>query len=171
MSNSLFGNANDAAISACGRYRYLLTRSWEKHMPELVVVMLNPSTADATVDDPTIRRVIRFAIDGSFGGIHVLNLYALRSTDPSGLVVEDAIGPDNDEWILRVLTQQWADDLPVLAAWGSSHWAKRRAGIVLRLVPGVRWTCLGTTKNGSPRHPLYVRASQPLIPFVAEGSE
>ena len=160
-----------ATISKCGNYRYSLTRSWNSDAPELLVVMLNPSTADAAVDDPTIRRVIGFATAAGFGGFRVVNLYALRAVDPAALWQRDSVGPENDGHLERWLVDQRAKDEPVLAAWGTSPWARRRAPAVLGLVSGVRWVCLGTTKDGSPRHPLYVPASQQMVPFTPGGSQ
>lgn len=152
-----------AALSPCGTYRYELTRLWDSALPELLAVMLNPSTADAAIDDPTIRRLVSFAKRDGFGGLRVLNLYALRSVDPAALWAKDSVGPENDERLATALKA--ASRAPVLAAWGASRWAKRRAFKVLRLVPAARWVCLGTTRDGSPRHPLYVKGNQSMVPF------
>ena len=156
------GTAN---FSPCGRYRYELTRSWDAKLPELLVVMLNPSTADAAEDDPTIRRVVGFATSHGYGELRVVNLYAEIAVDPAALWQRDAVGPLNDEVLRDRLVPRSLNGMPVLAAWGTSEWSRRRAPAVLALVPGVNWHCLGTTKDGSPRHPLYVRASQLMIPF------
>lgn len=155
-----------AIISPCQRYRYRLTRFLEPFpAPELLAIMLNPSTADASVDDPTIRRLMGFARLAGYGELIVMNLYALRSTDPDGLKAHDAVGMDNDWRLEDDIARQRRHDEPVLAAWGSSKWAHARAREVMGLVSDVRWLCLGTTKDGSPRHPLYVKASQPMIEF------
>lgn len=158
-----------ATFSPCGRYRYELTRSWDATLPELLVVMLNPSTADAAVDDPTIRRVMRFARDAGYGELRVMNLYALCSVDPAALWASDSVGPENDYRLSAALLVRWSEHRPVLAAWGTTPWSKSRAPRVIALVPGVRWMCLGTTKDGSPRHPLYVPALQTMVPFLAGG--
>jgi len=148
-----------ADFSPCGRYRYELTRSWDAKRPELLVVMLNPSTADALEDDPTIRRVVRFADDHGYGELRVMNLYALRSPDPADLWRHDAVGPENDA---RLRARLHVGVGPgVLAAWGCTQWARSRAPKVLPMHRG--WLCLGTTKDGSPRHPLYVPASQRMV--------
>lgn len=159
-----------ATFSKCGTYRYSLTRSWDKDKHELLVVMLNPSTADAATDDPTIRRVIGFASSSGYGEIRVVNLYALRSHDPAALCQRDSVGPENDGHLERWLVQQRGRGELVLAAWGSSAWSRRRAPAVLDLVSNVHWVCLGTTKDGSPRHPLYVPATQRMVPFVRGAS-
>jgi hypothetical protein len=80
-----------AVLSECGRYRYVLTRTWDHDLAACAFIGLNPSTADAHEDDPTIRRCIRFARDWGHGGLIMLNLFAWRSTDPRGLL--DAIFP------------------------------------------------------------------------------
>lgn len=159
-----------ATISPCGRYRYDLTRSWDATLPELLVVMLNPSTADAAVDDPTIRRVMRFVRDWGYGELRVMNLYAFRASNPAALRQADyAVGPENDVRLTAALIAardgKCVLDGGVLAAWGASQWAPHRAQRVMALAAGVRWMCLGTTKDGSPKHPLYVPASQRMIHY------
>lgn len=150
-----------ARISECGRYRYALGRVWGDG-DALCFVMLNPSTADATIDDPTIRRCMGFARREGYGGISVLNLYALRATDPKVmLAASDAIGPQNDAYLRLALAEQTRRGNPVIAAWGV-HAHPSRASAVMSLVPGADWRCLGTTKDGSPRHPLYVKGDQPF---------
>ena len=162
--------ATGAVLSSCGHYRYLLERHWDHSKHALGFVMLNPSTADAMEDDPTIRRCIRFAKDNGFGAIYVGNLFAWRATDPADLPTDRqlAIGPDRDFFLHRMGMQCRT----VVAAWGSK--LPRFADKPFLYVSlcealddiGVRRAkCLGTTKNGQPRHPLYVRADQPLVDF------
>src|ERR1051326_5628436 len=89
-----------ALFSPCGLFRYRLWRHWTPGMPPLVFVMLNPSTADAEKNDPTVERCERRAKAGGFGGGEVVNLFALRSTDPKALYsAADPIGPENDKVI------------------------------------------------------------------------
>ena len=154
-----------ARLSECGRYRYWLGRIWDE-ADSLVFVMLNPSTADAAIDDPTIRRCMAFARREGYGGISVLNLYALRSPDPKALLTcEDPVGPENDGYLRLTLEEQARRGHPVIAAWGTN--AKRERVVdVLTLAGGVFWGCLGTTKDGHPRHPLYVRGDQPIEGFI-----
>lgn len=145
-----------ALISDCGRYRYTLGRSWESADAKLCVfVMLNPSTADASEDDPTIRRCIGFAQDWGYGRLLVVNLYAYRATDPKQLwKVVDPVGPDNDDALTEAME---AADFVVLA-WGS-HGAKngrgQRVEDLARTHAGSVAT-LGRTKAGEPKHPLYL---------------
>jgi hypothetical protein len=138
-----------------GRYRYNLWRSWdERNLSRVLFIGLNPSTADAVADDPTIRRCVRFARDWGYGGMWMANLYALRATLPARLVdADDPVGPLNDQW-LRVLAE--LAELTV-AAWGA--WPGpdlHRPAAVMDLVGGLH--VLGLTKHGEPRHPLYMRA-------------
>lgn len=143
-----------------GDYRYLLWRRVGPGAGRLLFVMLNPSTADASEDDPTIRRCIGFARRERFGWLDVVNLYALRATDPDQLwTVPDPIGPKCDEFISERARAAGC----IVAAWGATLGPGGRARIdrVRRLLgPMVR--CLGTTKDGSPRHPLYVRGDAPM---------
>lgn len=154
-----------ADISPCGKYRYTLTRTWDDTLPVLVFCMLNPSTADANQDDPTIRRCIGFARREGCGGIAVVNLFAWRATDPDALPVVDAdkSGPENTEHIASMSAGR-----RVVVAWGAHHSAHPH--IVLPFIARLRESaasvhCLGTTKSGAPRHPLYVRGDAPLVEF------
>lgn len=154
-----------ATISACGQYRYWLERKWGKAAPQ-VFVMLNPSTADADADDQTIRRCIGFAKREDAGGLIVVNLFGLRSTDPKALISHaDAIGPDNAENIGLALLSAAISGRPVICAWGAHSFATTQAGRLPRRASdfGAELTCLGATKEGHPRHPLYVRGDAPLI--------
>lgn len=155
-----------AVISQCGQYRYLLTRPSEDLAPErgaALFLMLNPSTADAELDDPTIRRCRGFSKAWGCAGLTVANLYALRSTDPKQLWnYADPVGPENDDW-LRRLAGECGD---VICAWGANARPERVAAVAQILEDaGARLWCLGVTKAGAPRHPLYIRADQQLIPW------
>ena len=154
----LFPDIKDAVISPCGLYRYRLSRTWDGRKLPLVWIMLNPSTADAEVDDPTIRRCVSFSKREGAGGIDVLNLFALRATNPAALRhVEDPIGPDNDEWIREVLHPHSR----VVVAWGNHGMLLGRAVAVTRRLreSGLDIMALGN----KPRHPLYIRGDQPLV--------
>lgn len=158
---------DSAAISPCGQYRYALTRGWGQD-PRAIFIMLNPSTADATVDDPTIRRCKAFAREWGCGALTVVNLYAWRATSPDELKVSgrDIVGPDNDAAIIAAVTAASRNGWPVVAAWGANAKPARTgqvAGIVEVL--GVVLKCLGTTKAGHPRHPLYVKGGIPLVAY------
>jgi len=162
--DDLFGSLKHAVLSPCGRYRYCLSRTWEPRKLPLVWIMLNPSTADAEIDDPTIRRCTGFSKREEAGGIEVLNLFALRATDPAALrCADDPVGPDNDQWIREVLTPHSR----VICAWGAHGTLFDRAAIVLQWLrnSGLKTQALGLTKEHHPRHPLYVAGNQPFVDF------
>lgn len=153
----------DISESANGLYRYHLWRQWEAG-PSMTFIMLNPSTADADVDDPTIRRCMGFARREGFGGIEVINLYALRATRPVHLLDHPhPEGPRNREVWDLVLQH----DGPVVAAWGSSAPDGCPTSEALNDHPSemLDWLCLGRTSKGNPRHPLYQRKDEPLTSF------
>lgn len=148
-------------------YRYSLTRESAPLTGQGMVVFigLNPSTADETQDDPTIRRCIDFARRWGFARLKMLNLFAFRSTDPRGLLnADDPVGPENDCVIAKVIG---GSEL-VVCAWGSFP-SDGRVARVLELVAAPH--ALGLTKNGSPRHPLYVRGDTAPQPFAHCPSE
>lgn len=149
-----------AQFSACDRYRYRLWRIWDESRPTVAFVGLNPSTADATKDDPTIRRCVRFADDHGYGGLVMLNLYAWRSTDPSALHTSDRSGEADNLAMISATVQTVAR---MVAAWGSHPLASPRGASLRSAVGG--WWCLGTTKGGHPRPPLYVPAATRLVPW------
>lgn len=145
-----------ADISQDGLYRYSLGRRWDDTLPECVFILLNPSTADAAQDDPTIRRCMRFARDFGCGSLLVGNLYAFRATDPRDLFRSTApTGGDGNDAVLSDLMGRGEY---VIAAWGN-HGKFARVTEVVSLPGASRLKALGTTKSGAPRHPLYVRAS------------
>jgi hypothetical protein len=142
-----------ARFSRCSEYRYTLSRTWDKSLPRVLFIGLNPSTADDQRDDPTVRRCIGFASEWGYGGLILVNLFAYRSTDPNGLTeVDDPIGPENDRWIS--VEQAKADR--VVAAWGNHGVLLNRDTAVLESLNQAY--CLGITKAGCPRHPLYIAA-------------
>lgn len=146
-----------ARISECGLYRYRLWRDWDTHRDSLLWIMLNPSTADAAQDDPTIRRCVGFAKQWGFGRIEVVNLFALRSPSPKALKGHrDPVGPRNDVIIHHACTTHNSDG--IIAAWGSHGDILGRASDVKREIMQFKPMCLGVTVGGHPRHPLYVKA-------------
>lgn len=158
-----------AWISDDGLYRYTLGRRWAPPSGPgpAVFVMLNPSTADATLDDPTIRRCIGFAKALGCGGLHVVNLYAYRATKPADLwEAADPIGPDNDNVLRETFAAAAREDRPVIAAWGANAAPLRAefAGGMARSA-GATLTALGATKDGAPRHPLYMPSTARPTPW------
>ncbi|MBH0053010.1 MULTISPECIES: DUF1643 domain-containing protein [unclassified Salinibacterium] len=137
-----------------GDYRYSLTRVWDPTLPTITFVLLNPSTADAEHLDPTLRRCVGFAKRDGYGGMVILNLYAFRTKDPKVmLAAADPVGPENDS-VLGNLTGT------VVAGWGANASPKRVAQ-AMAVLPQLH--TLGLTKDGHPRHPLYVRKDAPLV--------
>ena len=150
-----------ATFSDCGRYRYTLERHWDEGQPAVLFVMLNPSTADAEKDDPTIRRCIRFAKDWGYGSLLVGNLFAWRATDPKALIgVEDPVGPGNDAALVGMRDRARG----VVCAWGANKAAHGTRADTVKAMLGQSWA-LGLTRGGMPRHPLYVPAATNLVIF------
>lgn len=158
-----------AVVSGDGVYRYRLGRNWGDG-PTDVWIMLNPSTADATRDDPTIRRCIGFSKRWGAGGLVVVNLYALRSTDPAALLTHpDPVGPDNDETLVMAGAHAELTGGRAIAAWGT-HPATAHRAVAAYALAGPLW-CLGTTRSGAPRHPLYVPAVTQPVPWTPPTEE
>lgn len=148
-----------ARISPDGLYRYGLIRKWNHEAQPATFIMLNPSTADGTQDDPTIRRCVGFAQALGCGGIVVVNLYAYRATKPADLwQAEDPVGPENDARIRANAAYAATVRSPLVAAWGTQTRARDRIDEVLELIrgTGAELTALGVTRGGHPRHPLYL---------------
>ena len=155
-----------AVISPCGLYRYWLERTWSDE-PPLPIIMLNPSTADADIDDRTIGRCVALARRAERGGIVVCNLYALRSTDPKNLrKAEDPIGPENNGYLQDLADMAARTGVPIVCAWGV-HASQDRSTYALMLIRSRHATavCLSLTKHGNPGHPLYLRGDLPFLPF------
>ena len=141
-------------------YRYSLSRTWNIEKPFVAFIGLNPSTADENIDDPTVRRCMGYATDWHFGGMVMLNLFAYRSTDPNQLQkVKDPIGPENDIYI------RFNSKLAglIIVAWGIRGDYLSRDLVVLNFLK--RPYCLALSKNGAPRHPLYLRKDLEPIGF------
>jgi hypothetical protein len=138
-------------------YRYWLRRTWDGILPVMVWIMLNPSTADDQIDDPTIQACMDFARRNGYGGILVINLFAFRSPHPKVMKeAEDPIGPNNDNFILDVVSTTAREGGCVIAAWGTggSHLDRDLAVVALLEAHGVEVMCFGKTKDGHPKHPL-----------------
>lgn len=149
----IFGPPAGAVISADLKYRYALWRRWEIDGPFVLFIGLNPSTADATEDDPTIRRCVNFAKSWGFSAMYMANLFAYRATDPKDMkAVENAVGACNDDW-LRYLAR-CADT--IVGAWGAHGTYQGRGQAVIKLLMPFDVRHLGTTSNGNPKHPLYL---------------
>ena len=149
-----------AVISECGKYRYSLTRIWDVNKPKIMFIMLNPSTADETQDDPTIRRCIGFAKSWGFGGLYVCNLFAFRATNPKELLKADNPFGDKNIWHTRKLSDEVE---MIICAWGNYPIVKKllryeNAPINLLDFCINKLYSIDTTINGVPRHPLYLKS-------------
>ncbi|WP_162343230.1 DUF1643 domain-containing protein [Cyclobacterium salsum] len=152
-----------AKISSCEKYRYTLTRIWETGKPLVLFVMLNPSTADATKDDRTITRCIGFSKSWGYGGLHVCNLFAFRATKPKDLLICD--NPFGDENIDHI--RQLIDKVDkVICAWGNRKLLKKllngQKGTDLISFAKGKLYAIDLGKNGTPKHPLYLKSD--LLP-------
>ncbi len=159
-----------ASFSPCNLFRYKLTRDWfnegEKRN-NLLFIMLNPSTADAEVFDPTVRRCFGYAQDWGFNSMSVANIFAYRATDPKDMLNArdngvNIVGNDNNKAIIELSTEANR----IVCAWGSHKWSKERSNEVLNILRQQNLTevyCLKKSKDGSPCHPLYLKKD--LIPI------
>lgn len=151
----------DAVISACGKYRYLLRRTWDAKLPRALIVMLNPSTADAEIDDPTIRSCIRLCRALGYGSFEVVNIFGLRATDPDELrKAEDPIGPMNERTVCAAVLRC---DICIVA-WGAYPPAQEKSIWLRNWIRSHRPAiyCFGKTKAGAPKHPLYIKSGTQL---------
>lgn len=152
----MFKTAN---ISECGRFRYVLSRVWDVSLPLMLFVMLNPSTADADYDDPTIRKCMEFARLNGYGGIAVVNLFAFRATKPADLKRAGyAQGPRNVQCTLETIERVRASGGVAVCAWGANargHWLADFTLAMLR-AQGLPPHALRRLADGTPEHPLYI---------------
>lgn len=155
-----------ATISACGSYRYDLSRYWGfQHEPFVTWIMLNPSTADATENDQTIRKVQGFTQRMGRTGFWVVNLFAFRAREPKAMKrARDPVGPDNDDAIIR---RAMAAPV-VMCAWGPHGHFGNRDRDVLKLLRdhGVKPKCLIVTASGAPGHPLMLGYDRPILDYA-----
>lgn len=157
---------HSAEFSLCLKYRYFLRRVWDDTKPICAWIMLNPSTADAQQDDPTIRKCMGFAQRWGCGGIVVANLFAWRATDPDALMdVADPVGPDNERWLAEA-----AKCGMVVLGWGAHKMATRQSEKVIARLRrcGAEPLWLRVTANCQPSHPLYLPYHLKPIPITPE---
>lgn len=153
----IFPNGDGAKFSDDMRFRYVLARRWGEGLRFVNFVMLNPSTADAQHDDPTIRRCKGFAKDWGFDGLYVTNLFAFRATNPRALrSVEDPVGPENDEWLREVAQRSEM----IVLAWGAHGKYQGRSQMVRNWLAlygaGRKLHVIRLNATGEPSHPLYL---------------
>jgi len=160
QEKELFGNDNGADFSTCGKYRYSLWRIWDKSKPLVMFVGLNPSTANATSDDPTIRRVKSIAANLGYGGVYMMNCFPYISTDPTKLKFGYTDESQYRNYYQLQDIQEKCKD--VIFAWGNFKEVTEDIQKVLRTYfPNAK--ALHINKNGSPKHPLYCKSDiQPV---------
>lgn len=162
MQTLLFGGfapkPRQTIFSPCRMYRYVLWREWSYGEGYVMVIGLNPSTADEVQDDPTIRRCIAYAKAWGYAGLCMTNLFGFRATDPKDMkAVADPVGPDNNKHLESVAEHAGV----VVAAWGMHGVHRGRDEEVIAML-GSKLHCLRLTKDGHPAHPLYL--SKTLTP-------
>ncbi|WP_204112796.1 DUF1643 domain-containing protein [Shimia biformata] len=153
------GTSSSAVYSDCETYRYALTRVWESDGRRVLFIMLNPSKATEMQNDPTVERCERRARALGFGAFRVVNIFGLRETDPKKLRAHPApTGPENDAQVLEAC--DWAD--VIIAGWGAhgEHLGRGADMAAVLRESGRTILCLGRTKAGHPRHPLYIAYRQ-----------
>lgn len=150
-----------AIFSECRNYRYAIMREWDSSAPKVLFIGLNPSTADETTDDPTIRRCIGYAQSWGYGGLLMANLFAIRATDPKDMLSHpDPVGPLNNEWLMELSGQAGI----TVAAWGAHGGHRDRDEEIKKLISPLH--CLAKTKQGKPRHPLYLPKHLTPVPYA-----
>lgn len=157
-------NVSGAIFSACRTYRYGLWRNWIGGEGFAMFVGLNPSTADETADDPTIRRCIGFAKAWGYAGLCMTNLFAFRATEPKEMLrAADPIGPGNDDALCRLANYAGV----IIAAWGAHGTHLGRDRTVRSMLPKLHY--LRLTKDGHPGHPLYLPKTLVPQPWGSNG--
>ncbi len=163
------GNRIDSALfSVCGEYRYELSRFLGPG-PTVTFLMLNPSIADATVNDHTVRKCMGFARAWQCGRLLVVNLFAFRATAPRDLLrAQDPVGPRNPAAVHRAMRSAEQSGGLVVCAWGThGTWRDQHLLVAkwLQAWPAIRPMCLGFTRNGQPKHPLRLPYTTELLPW------
>ena len=147
-------------FSSCRKYRYALWREWIGGNGYAMFVGLNPSTADETRDDATIRRCIAFAKGWGYEALCMTNLFAWRATKPADmLAIDDPVGPDNNATLIELAVGAGV----IVAAWGAVGTYRGRDAEVCALLPALH--CLHLTRGGQPGHPLYLPAALSPLPW------
>ncbi|MEA5583230.1 DUF1643 domain-containing protein [Nodularia harveyana UHCC-0300] len=146
-----------------GNYRYVLGRKWDKNLQQVTFVMLNPSIADQEKDDPTLRKCINFAKSWGYGSLEVVNLFAYIATNPRELrQVDEPVGKENNHYLELAIN----NTSKIILAWGTKGNLKKRDQEVINLISVQKpLYCLGITKYGYPRHPLYLKKNTQAIIF------
>lgn len=151
-----------AEFSPCRKYRYSLWRGWANDWQTnyCMFICLNPSKADETLDDPTVRRCIQFSKDWNYSGFCMTNIFAYRATNPKDMMaIDDPVGQENNRFLSCIAAGAGI----VVAAWGNHAVHQDRHNQIVELIPNLK--CLKTTKIGMPGHPLYLSKKLKPIDF------
>ena len=147
---------NSAKFSKDRAYRYTLSRVWHSNKAHVLFIGLNPSTADETINDRTITRCINFAKYWGYGGMCMVNLFAYVATAPEGMLRRsNPVGIHNDKYIKEAARTAGL----IIAMWGTKGTHLLRDNRVLDLLLEYDIYCFGETKQGMPKHPLYLKAT------------
>ena len=148
-----------ADFSKCRKYRYTLWRFWDRSLPKVMFLGLNPSTADEIKNDPTVTRCINYAKLWGFGGMYMMNIFAFRTTYPVELKkANDPIGKNNNSWIMKISK----DVDKCIGAWGNDGNFMSRHETICKIIPELY--CLKINQSGQPSHPLYLKSD--ITPFL-----
>ncbi len=153
----------DAIISSDDKYRYVLSRIWDESKSKVMIIGLNPSTADASQNDPTIRKCIKYAKSWGYGGIYMLNLFAFRTSKPKVMFsADEPIGVENDQYLMDYSLK--CDK--VVCAWGNDGNYKNRSSEIKSKLSNLYY--LARNKSGEPSHPLYLKSELTPARFSCE---
>jgi len=151
---------SNAIFSDDRKYRYVLIRGWDNNKPSLMIISLNPSTADEKRNDPTIRRCIGFAKKWRYGKLFVTNLFAFRATNPRDLFnSKNPVGDKNDYWIKKLSKRV----NKIVLAYGNHGKFKDRHNEILKIIKTPY--CIKKSKNNMPMHPLYLKYTDDPIEY------
>ena len=158
------GIVRTADFSECRTWRYTLKRVWDESKPVALFILLNPSTADEVNDDNTNTRGIRYAQAWGYGGVTFCNLFAVRTPYPKVMkAAVDPVGPENNRWIMSEAEKPG----PIILAWGTHGVHRNRDKDVVKLLNdlGHMPECMGKTKDGHPKHILYLKKDLVPVPY------
>lgn len=156
-----------AVFSPCRKWRYHLQHVWDDNQPNLLWLMLNPSTADETQNDPTVERCEQRARMWGYGGVEIYNIFGFRATDPNNMkAYGDPVGPDNDKWITKFALK--SQQTLAIAGWGNHGSHNKRNEEIIKIITqnNGRVKALKINASGDPKHPLYVGYAQKPVLFI-----
>lgn len=161
------GEKRTAIFSPCRKWRYHLQQVWDPNRPNLLWLMLNPSTADETQNDPTVERCETRARMWKYGGVEIYNIFGFRATDPKNMKLQDdPVGPDNDKWMAEFAVK--SQQTLAIAGWGNHGGHNNRNHDVLKILRANNGNvkALKINASGDPKHPLYVGYSQRTVDYI-----